>query len=268
MRHLTPIDLGMLSRFLEPDAANLLDRYFNSGIYTGGQFERFAGGGDRPGVESRFTTDDIVAVSLLGVRIPGRAALELLEAQASELDALLIGIPGGVDLWQAPGIPNSSPPLRRCGVGRGWATKFRCSVSSTCASGWARPQCLNRHPTPRVKRSLSHPLVTLLSWEITGIWTSMNWLRTAWCGCTYTETREYGLPIFAATYPRPLTPRSRSRTCGSRGPYRRFSRFSKQWRCSSRRRSKTRIHGTPYQRAGYATARVPRRSRAAQDCEW
>lgn len=102
MRHMTPIELDKLSQYLEGDSALLLDRYFNSGRFSGGRFERFAGGGDRPGVSGQFTSDDIVAVSLLGVRIPGWGALGMLDTHATELNALLGGIPVGLDLWKTP----------------------------------------------------------------------------------------------------------------------------------------------------------------------
>jgi hypothetical protein len=96
------LDAARLASFLDGQAAVLLDEYFNSNTFTGGHFERFAGGGDRPEVADRFTSDDVVAVSLLSVRIPGQAALQLLDAQANELNVLLSGIPVGSDLWQAP----------------------------------------------------------------------------------------------------------------------------------------------------------------------
>lgn len=97
-----PIDPSALNRYLGAPALGHLDEYFNSGQYTGGRFERFSGGGDRPETALRFMSDDIVAVSLLGVRIPGRAALQVLDSRSAELNALLIDIPVGLDLWQAP----------------------------------------------------------------------------------------------------------------------------------------------------------------------
>lgn len=97
-----PVEVTRLTPFLGEQAVDLLDRYFNTAEYTGGEFERFAGGGDRPEIADRFTADDIVAVSLLSVRIPGRAALRLLVGQACELNALLSEIPVELDLWEAP----------------------------------------------------------------------------------------------------------------------------------------------------------------------
>ena len=101
MRGAAPIDVAQLMTHLDEKAVGHLDEYFNSGNYTGGQFERFAGGGDRSEAAERFTSEDIVAVSLLGVRIPGRPALEILDLQAREFNALVGGIPQRVDLWEA-----------------------------------------------------------------------------------------------------------------------------------------------------------------------
>src|SRR5437660_693869 len=97
-----PIEPAHLDRYLGTEAPNVLNEYFNSGRYTGGRFERFAGGGDGPHVADRITSDDIVAVSLLGVRIPGQPALAILEERPTPLSALLADIPVAVDLWDAP----------------------------------------------------------------------------------------------------------------------------------------------------------------------
>ncbi len=102
MNNQDPLDVTRLTPFLGEQAVDLVDLYFNSAEYTGGQFERFAGGGDRPEIADRFTADDIVAVSLLSVRIPGRAALQVLASQARDLNALLSDIPVELDLWEAP----------------------------------------------------------------------------------------------------------------------------------------------------------------------
>lgn len=66
--------------------------------YTGSRFERLGGGGDRPGVADEFTPEDLVAVALLSVRVPGRAALEILEHRRSTLHKLLRQIPTDRDL--------------------------------------------------------------------------------------------------------------------------------------------------------------------------
>ncbi len=77
-----------------------LRRYFAplpAGGFTGAYFERLGGGGgDRPDVANTFTSDDIVAVSMLSVPVPAAAALQLLEARGPELSDLLAKIPTDV----------------------------------------------------------------------------------------------------------------------------------------------------------------------------
>jgi hypothetical protein len=70
--------------------------------FSGAHFERIGGGGDRPDAAARFTTEDLLAVSMLSVRIDGYHALEILCHQASELNGLLAKIPTGIAL-QDPG---------------------------------------------------------------------------------------------------------------------------------------------------------------------
>jgi hypothetical protein len=86
--------------FVDHSAADRVHSYF-FGNYTGARFDRFCGGGDRPGTLSSFTADDLVAVSLLSVEIPGRAALEILENRARVLNSLLQQIPFDVSLADA-----------------------------------------------------------------------------------------------------------------------------------------------------------------------
>jgi hypothetical protein len=66
--------------------------------YSGAYFERLGGGGDRPEIASRFTAEDLLAVSMLSVPIDGYYALHVLEYQADKLNALLAQIPLGVAL--------------------------------------------------------------------------------------------------------------------------------------------------------------------------
>jgi hypothetical protein len=89
-------------------AADLVHRYFEgrhddgrTPLHTGGAFERLAGGGDRPDVVDVFTADDLVAVSMLNVQVPARAALPILGVDASWLSSLLAAIPSDVDLVDA-----------------------------------------------------------------------------------------------------------------------------------------------------------------------
>jgi Family of unknown function (DUF6308) len=97
-----PIAAPLLWKHLDDDRTpQRLADYFISGRYTGGRFELFAGGGDRPEVADRFTTEDVVAVSLLGVEIPGDAALDVLEASRRRLAERLACIPTDLDLADA-----------------------------------------------------------------------------------------------------------------------------------------------------------------------
>ena len=70
--------------------------------YSGAYFERIGGGGDRPEVSCTFTAEDLLAVTMLSVRIEGYHALEILHYRARELNGLLSQIPPGIGL-QDPG---------------------------------------------------------------------------------------------------------------------------------------------------------------------
>ena len=89
-----------------PGAA-LLRTYFHSReddgqpSYTGAMFEAFAGGGDSIEMANMFTADDIVAVSLLSVDVPGAATLRMLGPRASALNGLLCQIPVDLELHEA-----------------------------------------------------------------------------------------------------------------------------------------------------------------------
>jgi hypothetical protein len=82
----------LVKRYLAPDPATGRARY--SGAY----FERIGGGGDRPEIAGQFTAEDLLAVTMLSVRIEGYHALEILRYRARELDDLLAQIPRGVAL--------------------------------------------------------------------------------------------------------------------------------------------------------------------------
>ena len=96
-----PIPVDTLNKYLGDRAIELLRTYFATGTYTGGRFERFGGGGDRADLANVITAEDIVAVSMLGVRIPGEPALAMLDELRSPISALLAQMPLGVDLWDA-----------------------------------------------------------------------------------------------------------------------------------------------------------------------
>jgi Family of unknown function (DUF6308) len=91
-----------------PDAARVLTEYFThklpSGagpLYVGCMFERYAGGGDNERVRNVLTAEDVVAASMLGVTIGGRAALRLLGSDARHISTLLQSIPWNIDLVDA-----------------------------------------------------------------------------------------------------------------------------------------------------------------------
>ncbi|MGY2075033.1 DUF6308 family protein [Blastococcus sp. SYSU DS0828] len=83
----TPIELSRLLSIVEdPRTTEDLRKYFEPTRapgtmprYSGSRFEFLAGGGDRPETADRITVDDLVAVTLLSVDVPGDVALQLLE---------------------------------------------------------------------------------------------------------------------------------------------------------------------------------------------
>lgn len=79
-------------------AVELLQGYFAPGTFEGAHFERFAGGGDRPDVQDEFTSDDLVAITMLGVSLKPSAALEVLEHRRDSLNGALKAIPADVHL--------------------------------------------------------------------------------------------------------------------------------------------------------------------------
>jgi hypothetical protein len=82
----------LVKRYLAPDSATGHARY--SGAY----FERIGGGGDRPETAYQFTAEDLLAVTMLSVRIEGYHALHILDYQAGELNDLLARIPSDIAL--------------------------------------------------------------------------------------------------------------------------------------------------------------------------
>lgn len=124
-----PITRQDVTAIDSPNAVPDIEKYFRSGGYTGGQFERFAGGGDRADAADVLGTDDIVAVSLLSVKIPGRASLQILGDSSAELTDLLGRVPVDLDMWEAsddvvgPASPASQAwELLRGIDGVGWVT--------------------------------------------------------------------------------------------------------------------------------------------------
>lgn len=101
----------------------LLQNYFapvdwtGTAGFTGSAFETFDGGGDRPEVRERFTKADLVAVTLLGVNIPARAAVVLLQDADGALGSCLRAIPTDValedvDIPLSEAVPDCGPLYR------------------------------------------------------------------------------------------------------------------------------------------------------------
>jgi hypothetical protein len=84
-----------------PIAVELLRGYFSAQPtdgFTGAHFERLGGGGDRPEVAQEFMAEDLVAVTMLSVKVPAQAALRILGPDRSRLSELLREIPTDRDL--------------------------------------------------------------------------------------------------------------------------------------------------------------------------
>lgn len=82
-----PVGLAELLAVVDdPQATTDLRNYFQPDLpegvaphYAGSRFEFIGGGGDRPETANQITLDDLVAVTLLEVHVPGDVALQLLE---------------------------------------------------------------------------------------------------------------------------------------------------------------------------------------------
>ena len=104
----------------EDFAACLVKRYLATDTagrarYSGAYFERIGGGGDRDDIANQFTAEDLLAVTMLSVRIEGYHALEILHYQAGKLNDLLSQIPHDLaleDPWAAAHIVKSGPARR------------------------------------------------------------------------------------------------------------------------------------------------------------
>jgi hypothetical protein len=91
-----------------PAAGAVVSEYFSRRLssgsgpyYLGSLFERFGGGGDREQTRDEITTDDLIAVAMLGVVVPPRSALRMLDSDGQRISKLLRMIPCGVDLVEA-----------------------------------------------------------------------------------------------------------------------------------------------------------------------
>jgi hypothetical protein len=86
--------VGLVKEYFEKDG----DGRFR---YSGAYFERLGGGGDRPEVAYQVTAEDLMAVSMLSVRVIRHYALDVLVYQSREISGLLADIPVGVSLADA-----------------------------------------------------------------------------------------------------------------------------------------------------------------------
>lgn len=91
---------GDLLQFLDREAPRLVSEYF-SRMYSGNFFHRLGGGGDTGPEANIISSTDLVAVSLLDVHVPGRAALEILGPLSQRATELLTDIPTGTALEDA-----------------------------------------------------------------------------------------------------------------------------------------------------------------------
>ena len=95
---------GDVMRYLDTKSAvPLVRRYYSESglLFSGRKFETICGGGDRKEVANEITSEDLVAVSLLSINIPGDAAISILESNREVLSGHLKKIPTDVSLWDA-----------------------------------------------------------------------------------------------------------------------------------------------------------------------
>jgi hypothetical protein len=94
---------GDVWKFLDDVGIEQVRTYFDPiSRFSGSEFDTLAGGGDAISHRDIFTAEDLVAVTLLEMTVPGDAALAVLRRHASDFGALLSDIPADVDLWDAP----------------------------------------------------------------------------------------------------------------------------------------------------------------------
>ena len=77
------------------------------GGYTGGQFDTFDPSGTRSASANTYTADDLVAVTLLSVEVPGRAAMEMLVLQRRRFEELLENIGPDRDMAKEASVAES-----------------------------------------------------------------------------------------------------------------------------------------------------------------
>lgn len=106
MSEISPTMPLLVEKRRTEQAVEVWSRYFARGaggrpVYSGARFERFAGGGDKS-TANEFTSDDLIAVSMLSVNVPPHASIRVLEFDRARCSELLADIPVDVALADAP----------------------------------------------------------------------------------------------------------------------------------------------------------------------
>lgn len=121
-------------------SVDALKRYFNqdAGLprYTGRWFERFADGGDQPGIADAVTEADILALNFLSITDLANVAIDTTITYPAEITELLEQIPTDLAMhdapWTtyAPGSPASRLwwLFKRCGGKDRWVTANKLLV--------------------------------------------------------------------------------------------------------------------------------------------
>ena len=144
--------VGLVEEYLEKDG----DGRFR---YSGAYFERLGGGGDRPEVAYQVTAEDLLAVSMLSVRVIRYYALDVLVYRGREISGLLAQVPvdvrladAGADKLIAEGGPawelwkllhDIKPPLDRSRLGPVYDSHVERVLGRTRTHGtwWSDLRC-------------------------------------------------------------------------------------------------------------------------------
>jgi hypothetical protein len=122
--------------------------------YSGAYFEQIGGGGDRDDIANQFTAEDLLAVTMLSVRIEGYPALEILHYQAGKLNDMLSQIPRDVALQD----PQAAAHIAKGGPAwRLWDAI--CDIEPRPESNWIGPVAASKllgtqapAPAPRLRQ--------------------------------------------------------------------------------------------------------------------
>lgn len=94
----------------EDQAVKVLAEYFNRRTtagdpwYTGGMFDGWDPSSTRSSSTNTFTADDVLAVSLLAVHVPGEVTVAILDTHRSDFDDLLEAVGPDRDLVDEPSV--------------------------------------------------------------------------------------------------------------------------------------------------------------------